>query len=195
VLALLIVGGVVAAVLLRGRAPKLGEPCRNGACARGLTCSPESNTCLGDIGFKGCQKREDCLLGTCRDGACVETTGQPCQKAEECAANETCSALRVCQRVQDAACTSAGQCVTQVCQDQRCRTLPLQARCEADVQCASGQCVAERCAQLLPVGAACRRGDECASGFCLAKLGQVGRCARRFLDPALGAHERVRPFP
>lgn len=190
VLAVLVVGGIVAAVLLRGRAPKLGAACRQGACAAGLTCVAESNTCLGDLGFKGCTQRGDCAVGACRDGACVDTTGEPCQKAEECAASETCSALRICQRVVDAACTSAGQCVTQVCQDQHCRTLPLQARCSSDVQCASRQCVAGRCAQLLPLGAACRRGDECASGVCL-----TGRCIRRLFEGSTHFEDRPQRFP
>lgn len=196
VLVVLVVGGVVAAVLLRGRAPKLGAPCRDGACAAGLTCAVESNTCLGDVGFKGCSSSADCALGACRDGVCVDTTGEACQKADECAANETCTSLGICQRVQDAPCTSAGQCATQVCQEQRCRTLPLKARCSADVQCASKHCVGDRCVELLPLGAECRRGDECASGFCLMRLGQIGgRCSRRFFDPSHRLDERARPLP
>lgn len=47
----------------------LGQPCPDGTCADGLTCSV--GVCRAPDGFRGCAQHADCLSDACRDSACV----------------------------------------------------------------------------------------------------------------------------
>lgn len=143
-----VIVGVVVAILSShgGTKPGLGAACEKKApkCDKGLTCGP-ANTCLGDKGFTGCQKPEQCVTGRCEGGACQEqvSLGDTCDSNDDCRSPLTCS---------------SGLCL-----------IPLGQKCTQSAQCASGNCAAQACAPSVVQCPPCPIGTFCVNGACVRR--------------------------
>jgi hypothetical protein len=197
VAAVLVVGGLIAWLVSRNGndAVGLGEICAPGEqeCTAGLACSDVATggkRCLGDEGFAGCGKTEDCVSGLiCRSGTCTKPAGvlESCKASEDCATKLTCiqvSGRGLCLgQAGFSPCDSDRACADGLaCQGQVCRGV-LRAKCAADAECGEGlACVNGSCLGA-PGFKGCGGDDEsCIEGLvcvpgkdtCLGPLGFEG---------------------
>ncbi|MGZ3461764.1 MAG: COG1470 family protein, partial [Archangium sp.] len=120
----LIIVGAVVGILSSHKAPlpALGQACgqKEPKCAANLTCGP-ANTCLGNSGFQGCDKPEQCVTGRCETGKCQDqvSLGDTCDSNDDCRAPLTCF-QGFCLIPMGQKCTHPSQCVTGNCQNQAC---------------------------------------------------------------------------
>lgn len=142
----LIVGGVVAVLASRHKpeaAPGLGQACAQKApkCGANLTCG-EGNVCLGNSGFQGCEKPEQCVTGRCEASACKDqvSLGDTCDSNDDCRSPLTCFQA-FCLMPVGQRCTHPSQCVSGACDGQVCtRGVVLCPRCPLGQVCINGTC-------------------------------------------------------
>jgi hypothetical protein len=183
-----------------------GEPCdgftiTDDDCASGF-CDTVSDFCTASVSVGGlCPSARD---QQCADGYC-ETEFIACTNDDQCLGSGSCNLISlrcefhcVAALPDGAMCERAGQCMSEACVDQFCRTVPLAdgEPCSSALQCESGFCsfdVPRVCATPpLENGRGCSNGDECESGICfqlrcVAGLGEGERCDDPFNFPPCGA--------
>jgi hypothetical protein len=185
VLALLLVGSLVAWLLSRNHEPEkaglLGVCTRNEECADGLGCLVETpgqpGRCLGQPGFKPCTSTRECNQGlTCQAQTCRGGPQTACQDRNACLEGMTCAngiclgdkGFSGCAKKED--CAEGLFCVNGACVGET-----IQQRCESDAQCIPGESCVQVDAQrycLRPAGQPCGTPFECISRNCTG-----GRCA------------------
>jgi hypothetical protein len=199
---LIIGGGVVAILASRGgEAPGLGLACakEEPRCGADLTCG-EGNVCLGNAGFKGCERGEQCATSRCEEGTCQERVALEgaCNSAEDCAAPLACHEGTCRGSAGFQGCERPEQCVPGRCEGGSCQEkVTLGDSCDSADDCRSPlTCHQGFC--LMPVGEKCNHPSQCVSGNCVGNqcqpqpgacpapcpLGFVcieGRCQRRFI--------------
>ncbi len=132
----LVVGVGVTLALVSSPKPKLGEPCRQNVCDKGLVCFDATDTCLGAVGFRGCSDPGDCVSGVCRDSVCAEPgsgvpdpprppggLGEACETGI-CGPNLVCVGGRCLGDVGFRGCGSHAQCSSDACRAGVCMGLP-----------------------------------------------------------------------
>lgn len=182
VLAVLLVGGLVLWLVLKNRRVEVGhgEICNPGEmeCAAGLVCSDIAEgvkKCLGNEGFAGCGKPEDCVSGLiCRSGTCARPAGvlEPCAVPENCAAGLTCardtgSGRGICVgKAGFSPCDSDRTCADGLaCQGKTCRGRLHFTPCSKDGECGEGlTCAAGACLGA-PGFPGCSSPEDCAAGL------------------------------
>jgi hypothetical protein len=211
----IIVGGVVAILSSRGgEGPGLGAACakKEPRCGKELTCGT-GNVCVGDKGFKGCERGEQCASGRCEAGTCEERValGEKCDSADDCNAPLACHE-GACRGVAGfEGCGKPEQCVTGRCEAGKCQEqVTLGDTCDSNDDCRSPlTCFQGFC--LVPIGQKCTHPSQCVSGSCLNQVcgrgvvlcprcptGTVcveGRCETPFIrkDPILLQELEVQP--
>ncbi|NMO19412.1 hypothetical protein HPC49_22440 [Pyxidicoccus fallax] len=167
----LIVGTVIAIMASRDgdEAPKLGQPCPEGACDRGLACTGvDGGVCLVAQG-QSCDGGAECLTGFCdRQGRCELALGQTCASDANCPGPLKCTPVlgsRLCLLAPGEACESDRDCSSFFCTgDKRCNRDD--GRCEDNEQCREpSRCGPTKLCQL-PDGERCTGNEVCLSGFC-----------------------------
>ncbi|HZI10301.1 MAG TPA: hypothetical protein VE153_07875 [Myxococcus sp.] len=172
----LILGTVVGVIASRGgeeepvkEDPKLGQPCPEGVCERGLTCSgQDGGVCLAERG-QSCDGGTQCLTGFCaRNGQCELALGQTCASQPDCPGTLKCTEVagsRLCLLEPKQECGSDRDCSSFFCRpDGRCNRDD--GRCESNEECrAPSQCGPTRLCQL-PNAQPCTTNEVCLSGFC-----------------------------
>lgn len=143
----LLIVGIVVAILAGGEgkeAPGLGAACaeEEPRCGDKLTCG-EGNVCIGEKGFQGCERSEQCATLRCEAGSCQEqlTLGDTCDGNDDCRSPLACH-QGFCLIPTGEKCTHPSQCVTGNCVSQQCRpeatTCPT--RCPLGMLCIDGRC-------------------------------------------------------
>ena len=167
----LVIGGGVTAILAGRGGPDLGDPCEEGKCGKGLSCSaaaPAAGVCLGEDGFKGCKENKQCLSARCVDGKCEEAElGRNCGPGDTCPARQKCATLlgaKTCLLAPDAACTGDGQCTSLFCQNSKCSRDD--GKCDNNNECRQPSVCHTNNVCLLPDGEQCTTNAVCISGFC-----------------------------
>lgn len=168
----LIVGTVIGIIASRGdepEAPLLGQPCPEGSCDKGLTCSgADGGVCLAAQGQE-CDGGAQCLTGFCdKQGRCELALGQACESDATCPGPLKCVPVlgsRLCLLKPGEACASDRDCSSFFCtREGRCNRDD--GRCETGAQCrAPSQCGPTKLCQL-PDGERCSGSEVCLSGFC-----------------------------
>ncbi|MBZ4419333.1 hypothetical protein [Myxococcus sp. RHSTA-1-4] len=167
----LILGTVIGIIATRDgeEAPKVGEPCPEGTCDKGLTCTgADGGVCLVERG-QPCDGGTQCLTGFCdRQGKCELALGQTCTGDESCPGPLKCTPVlgsRLCLLRPGQECGSDRDCSSFFCTPEgRCNRDD--GRCETNEQCRSpSQCGPTKLCQL-PNGERCTGNEVCLSGFC-----------------------------
>jgi hypothetical protein len=168
----LVISGGVAAIIAGSGGPDLGEPCEGTSCGKGLACSgTDGGVCLGDNGFKGCEKPAECLSVRCVDGRCEEAElGRNCGAGDTCPARQKCVPLlgtKTCLLAPGQTCSGDGQCTSLFCKDGKCTRDD--GKCDNNNECREPSICHTNKVCLLPDGQACSNNTVCVSGFCAGK--------------------------
>lgn len=201
VLALILVGGVVAWLLLRNgepdKVPLLGACMKTEECAAGLACLVETpgqpGRCLGQPGFQPCSSTRDCNEGlTCQAQTCRGGPQTACGDRNACLDGMTCANGLCLGDKGFSGCTKKEDCTEGLfCVNGSCVGETVLSRCETDAQCVPG----ESCVQvgdqrfcLRQTGQACAKPFDCVSRNCIDGKCQPGSdtCIAKgdCLDPA-----------
>jgi hypothetical protein len=199
-------------------AQKLGEPCQNLECEKGLSCqyvdkegvcvprAKEGDSCFGDFAC-------DDLVCDHRSGKCVpgHDAGEKCSyadpakpvsgtEAERCrqglfcdtvtfkCADPSCAGGALCN--EDSGCPKGLHCVQSHCGD----LLKSGEQCYQNEDCENGACryevatMRQRCLDPGETGTPCGSDDACKSGFCSYKSG-TGICAATLAEGAVCGQE------
>lgn len=179
---LLVTLGLTAYLMSRPSAVALMGDCSQLECAQGLQCT--GGTCLGALAYAGCALDTDCASGFCQAGVCAErpgpaVLGEPCQAQPGCTEGLSCRAGRCKGGLGYVGCSASEDCVSGVCDAERCTSLGM--ACTSDATCdkAWDQCArlsgGERLC-LRKVGQPCGNSRECSSDHC---DGKSKACATR----------------
>ena len=136
-----------------GAACRVDDQCRTGRCLGG-TCQCDQD---GD-----CPTGQSCFKPALGANSCLRTDlalGAACTREAECRSDHCEGGRCVCRR--DGDCPTGQVCRTPITGPNRCEagtdgTLGLNAICQNDNQCKSGQCEGDRCV--------CRSDSDCATG-------------------------------
>ncbi|QSQ23061.1 hypothetical protein JY651_49605 [Pyxidicoccus parkwayensis] len=165
----IILGTVIGIIASRGGKPELKEPCPEGACDKGLTCTAQDGgVCLLAAG-QACDGGALCYTGFCnRSGTCELPLGETCTTDANCSGPLKCTAVlgnSICLLKPDSACERDSDCSSFFCRpDGKCNRDD--GRCDTDAECRSpSTCSPTKLCQL-PNGQQCTRNETCLSGFC-----------------------------
>ncbi|MFP2929004.1 hypothetical protein ACLESO_28155 [Pyxidicoccus sp. 3LG] len=181
----LIVGTVIGIVASRGGdKPELKEPCPEGVCDKGLTCTAaDGGVCLVAEG-QSCDGGALCSTGFCgRAGTCELPLGERCTTNANCPGPLKCTEVlgnRLCMLEPGQPCERDSDCSSFWCGSQnKCNRDD--GRCDSNEDCRKpSTCGPSKLCQLAD-GQQCTRNESCLSGFC------AGTCQQppiRFACPA-----------